>query len=320
MNWALKQQLVKDSGACWVLMGLANHAREDGTAAFPSIATLMEYTKLSDRTIQQKLKKLLEMGIIKLGNQKVAQALGFRADRCPTVYDLCLELGFGDIKPRGEKSSGRRSRGEIHDTTGRNLQQNGVKSTTSRGEESSGETYLEPSIKPSIEPPRVAPGADASAAGPVFGEVIPAEQIEPKRPRVDIPADMPGPKDHSAKTFRAWANYAMAYRHRYDAWPIWNARTAGQLSQLVDRVGHDLAPAVAAWYLRTNNQFYVTKGHPVSLMLTDCETLAVQCQTGRQVTATKARQTDRTQSNLSAVEEAKAMMRARREQAGGAAC
>ncbi|WP_414501519.1 hypothetical protein [Zymobacter sp. IVIA_12111.31 C1] len=173
-------------------------------------------------------------------------------------------------------------------------------------------------IEPINEP--VAPGADASAAGPVSGEIIPAEPIEPKRPRVDIPADMPGPKDQSAKTFRAWANYAMAYRHRYDAWPIWNARTAGQLSQLVDRVGHDLAPAVAAWYLRTNNQFYVTKGHPVSLMLTDCETLAVQCQTGRQVTATKARQTDRTQSNLSAVEEAKAMMRARREQAGGAAC
>ena len=67
MNWALKQQLVKDSGACWVLMGLANHAREDGTAAFPSIATLMEYTKLSDRTIQQKLKKLLDGAIGQLG-------------------------------------------------------------------------------------------------------------------------------------------------------------------------------------------------------------------------------------------------------------
>ena len=160
----------------------------------------------------------------------------------------------------------------------------------------------------------VAPEASATVAGHSSSKVI---TDEPKRPRVDIPDDMPGPKDQNAKTFRAWANYAMAYRHRYDAWPIWNARTAGQISQLVDRVGNDLAPAVSAWYLRTNNQFYVTKGHPVSLMLTDCETLAVQCQTGRQVTATKARQTDRAQSNLSAVEEAKAMMRARREQAGG---
>lgn len=166
--------------------------------------------------------------------------------------------------------------------------------------------------------PTVAPEANAPVAAQ--GELVTDDHAEQQRPRVDIPADMPGPKDQGAKTFRAWANYAMAYRRRYDAWPIWNARIAGQLSKLVDRVGNDLAPAVAAWYLRTSNQFYVTKGHPVSLMLADCETLAVQCQTGRQSTSTQARQADRTQSNLSAIEKAKALRRARAEQSGGAAC
>lgn len=151
----------------------------------------------------------------------------------------------------------------------------------------------------------VAPG-DKSPALPA--KVDP--DVERDEPRVAIPADMPGPKDTSAKTFKAWANYAVTYRQRYSVWPIWNARIAGQLSQLVDRVGADNAPAVAAYFLRMNNQYYVTKGHPVGLMLQDCETIATQMQTGQQMTATRARQMDGTQANMSAADEAKALLNA----------
>ncbi|GAB2798950.1 hypothetical protein GCM10027040_27400 [Halomonas shantousis] len=123
-----------------------------------------------------------------------------------------------------------------------------------------------------------------------------------------IPADLPGPKDPHAKTFKPWANYAVAYRQRYGVYPIWNQRTAGQLSQLVDRVGKELAPAVAVYYLRMNNQFYVAKGHGVGLLLQDCEGIATQMQTGSQMTATRARQMDSTQTNLGHIESAKALI------------
>ncbi|MBH8432042.1 phage replication protein, partial [Pseudomonas aeruginosa] len=75
-------------------------------------------------------------------------------------------------------------------------------------------------------------GEAAPAPG---GEFVGAEQ-EPG-PRCQIPADMPGPKDPSCKAYRTWANYAMAYRTRYTAWPVWNASVAGKLSKLIDRVG-----------------------------------------------------------------------------------
>ena len=44
------------SSACkFVLVGLANHAGPDGTAAFPSVATLVRYTGLSERTVRTRL-------------------------------------------------------------------------------------------------------------------------------------------------------------------------------------------------------------------------------------------------------------------------
>ena len=87
---------------------------------------------------------------------------------------------------------------------------------------------------------------------------------------------MPGPKDIEAKTFRAWANYAIAYRHHYDARPIWNARTAGQMAQLVDRAGHDLAPFRGSMVPAHEQSVPRCQRPPRQPVLSDCETLAVQ--------------------------------------------
>ena len=40
------------SASKFVLVGLANHATPDGTGAFPSVATLVRYTGLSERTVR----------------------------------------------------------------------------------------------------------------------------------------------------------------------------------------------------------------------------------------------------------------------------
>jgi len=47
------------SSACkFVLVGLANHAGPDGTGAFPSVATLVRYTGLAERTVRTCLDRL----------------------------------------------------------------------------------------------------------------------------------------------------------------------------------------------------------------------------------------------------------------------
>ncbi|WP_170938543.1 helix-turn-helix domain-containing protein [Halomonas campaniensis] len=172
----------------------------------------------------------------------------------------------------------------------------------------------------------VAPGASPDASE---GDYLSADEPEPTlnskaESSADllarIPADMPGTRDPNAKTFKAWANYAIAYRNRYRTWPVWNQKTAAQLGQLVDRVGAELAPKVAAFYLQMNQQFYLTKLHPVSLLLADCESIATQCTTGQQVTHAQSRQMDSTQTNLSNLEQAKAMLRERQAKREASSC
>ncbi|HEY6612726.1 MAG TPA: hypothetical protein VIZ86_16550 [Pseudomonas sp.] len=144
------------------------------------------------------------------------------------------------------------------------------------------------------------------------GEVLPPEAPElPEQPeqkgggpRHEIPADMPGPKDQGCKTFKAWANYAFAYRKRYAIWPAWNAQAGGNLGKLIDRIGADLAPKVAAFYVAVNDARLIRECHPLSLLLQGCDGYRTQYLTGRQINSTTARQAERKQANLSAGEEA----------------
>ncbi|MFO3675767.1 phage replication protein [Pseudomonas protegens] len=132
-------------------------------------------------------------------------------------------------------------------------------------------------------------------------------------PRVEIPTDMPGPKDQSCKTFKAWANYAMAYRKRYSTWPVWNAKVGGQLGQLVDRLGADVAHHVAAHYLKTSDAAVLRKCHSLNELLANAESYHTQWVTGQRVNGTTARQQERTEANLSAAEQAAQLVLARRQ-------
>ncbi|MGH8379281.1 phage replication protein [Pseudomonas sp.] len=132
-------------------------------------------------------------------------------------------------------------------------------------------------------------------------------------PRVEIPADMPGPKDQACKTFKIWANYAMAYRKRYSTWPVWNAKVGGQLGQLVDRLGADVAHHVAAHYLKTSDAAVLRKCHSLNELLVNAESYHTQWMTGQRVNGTTARQMERTEANLSAAEQAAQLVLAKRQ-------
>lgn len=170
----------------------------------------------------------------------------------------------------------------------------------------------------------VPPDDSSNGAQGVEGEYLPApvepvqaektghltELLEQMRQR--RPVDMPGPKNFvEARTADVWTAYAWRYKKVYKHYPLWNAQTGNQLSRLIDRVGAEAAPFVAATYLRLTNALYAKRHHPVDLLLKDCEAIYSQWQTNTTMTDAKARQIDQTQANTSTAEELEASIRAR---------
>lgn len=151
----------------------------------------------------------------------------------------------------------------------------------------------------------LAPEAIATDAGALEVELVDDEnqELSSDEPRVEIPPDMPGPKNQGAKTFKAWANYAITYQRRYNVWPVWNARVAGQMAQLVDRLGKSEAPKVAAFYLSTSDARVINEQHSVGLLLARAESLRTQWLTGRRMNSTTARQQERTAANYEAAKQ-----------------
>ena len=86
------------SSACkFVLVGPGNHAGPDGTGAFPSVATLIRYTGLSERTVRTCLDRLQAEGLISPCDPGIVAARIKRADRRPQGWDLNLSLARHDL-------------------------------------------------------------------------------------------------------------------------------------------------------------------------------------------------------------------------------
>lgn len=104
LSWALNLAPVpadtggKPNSACaFVLAGLANHANPDGTAAFPSVDTLVRYTRLSERTVRTALDRLEATGVITPCAPEIVAAHIRRADRRPQGWNLELSRVRGDL-------------------------------------------------------------------------------------------------------------------------------------------------------------------------------------------------------------------------------
>lgn len=173
MTWALAQQIVKEPTARHVLLCLANYVGPTGEGAFPAVATLAEDTGLSTRTVQNKLRELEAMQVIKRGNQDLVAAYIRRADQRPVCYDMDLSRGAPaaprvehfEGQSRGEPAAPRDERGASDDTTGCSSRRHGVNLTTSRGERAAPDPSL--NHQGTINKPKSArkrsPGFDAMA-------------------------------------------------------------------------------------------------------------------------------------------------------------
>lgn len=106
-----------------------------------------------------------------------------------------------------------------------------------------------------------------------------------------------------------WKAYADSYFNRYGAEPVRNAKVNGLIAQLVKRIGAEEAPHVAFYYVTINDSFLLRTLHDLGNLVAKCESIRTQWATGQQMNGTTARQIENTQSNVSAAEEAKRMMR-----------
>lgn len=110
------------------------------------------------------------------------------------------------------------------------------------------------------------------------------------------------------KSGETWERYAKAYKGRYGADPVRNAPVSSMLCKLVDKLGADKAPHVAAFYVEHNNPFYVGKRHPVNLLLNDAEGLHTQWVTGIKATTGEAKNAERRDDARAQIERVKNMM------------
>lgn len=123
---------------------------------------------------------------------------------------------------------------------------------------------------------------------PVQGRVaLNTPETRPKR--------APKPPKEPTATSETWDAYSSAYAQRYGSPPVRNAKVNGQLARLVEQLGADEAPPVAAFYLTHPAAIY--NFHPVGLLLRDCQALRTQWMRGSVVTPTAARRNEETAAN-----------------------
>lgn len=98
-----------------------------------------------------------------------------------------------------------------------------------------------------------------------------------------------------------WGAYAEAYLRRYGVPPVRNAKVNSSVKGLVQRLGATESPLVAEWFVDHPSGYYAQRGHDIGALLADCEKLRTEWATGRVVTQTQARQSDRSGTTRAAV-------------------
>lgn len=161
---AKKTKLSGDSTAKLLLICLADYANDAGMA-WPSVATMTEEVEKKERTIQNSLRKLERLGLIRVGDQRCTARLP-KGQR-PTVYEI-----LPGKRGKGKRESSARvhhvapvqptapvettgDTGAIHDTPPvQHIAPEGCSTATKRGAAHCTQTVIEPPKEPSRESTR----------------------------------------------------------------------------------------------------------------------------------------------------------------------
>lgn len=103
---------------------------------------------------------------------------------------------------------------------------------------------------------------------------------QPKSPKAQKPP----------KTRAIWEVFSQAKFNRYGVEPLNNVKSRSILSKLIDYVGEDVAIDLVRFYFQHPLSKYSTNGHPLSLLILDCDWLYTQMKNERPVTDTGVRE------------------------------
>lgn len=173
ITWALNIEGLVDATSRVIILGLASHAKKDGTAAWPSVKTLSEYAVCSERTVHRRLRDLEASGYIVRGDQQLVSHIP--SGRRPVVWDLPVGIAIWQAG-RGDNLSGVSPEAERGDT--------GVMAgVTPMADKSS----ITPNgVKPSIEPSSQidAPGSRDDVETVCSAVADHVAQITGRRPKI----------------------------------------------------------------------------------------------------------------------------------------
>lgn len=137
ITWVREHAPTENPAELCILYSLADRANDDGEGCWPSVATLAQESRCSQRTVQRHLRNLEDRGLIRKGDQRMVEK--YRADRRPVVWDLNLAARRSDAGCQSDTSL--QSRGD-------NSGANGVTNQASRGDTVVTQTINKPIIKP----------------------------------------------------------------------------------------------------------------------------------------------------------------------------
>ncbi len=111
-----------------------------------------------------------------------------------------------------------------------------------------------------------------------------------------------------SKTGPTWLEYKHAYEDRYRVSPVSNAKTNGQLAQVVNRLGSGNAPDIARFFVGHNDPVYVRSRHSINFLLRDCEGLHTQFVSGVRATTGEAKNAEQQDDATAQVKRVQAIL------------
>jgi hypothetical protein len=274
-----------------VLISLADQANDDGVC-WPAIGTISKRCCMSERAVRTAMDHLEAVGLL-------SRERRFNSSNVYSVTPAKFDAAAGGTKSKRK----------------------GAKPAPAAGAGGAADAGGAPA----------AVGGAPAAGGPARGAGLEVRPVPPNRHITIIePSDEPSVPALAAPLSKAeqetqlqeacrltWRAYCAAYRLRHGVDPVRNAKVNTNVRELVKRLGGSEAPKVAGWFVGVNEQYVVKRMHDLGVLLASAESYRTQWATGQQMTDTSARQTDQTQSNVSAADQAKALLRQGRARHAG---
>lgn len=281
------------TGAKMVLLALCDHANDEGVC-YPSQEGLAAKCSMSKRAVVTHLRWLEEHGLLRRERRQKTNV------RQSNLYHVCLDGFVAEAQPESANSA-------CANSACANSAPPKVQKTSSASADSAPSYKDEPSINRHIEPSEGGDGVNTAIAPPVVVDDL--ETGKRKTGQGDDGAIRSNPDNVAT-----WQAYARAYRERYGVVPASNVKTRSQIAQFVRYVGAQDAPALAAFYVRHNDAWFVKCRHDVGNLLKAYQQVATDFARGEQMTGQKARQMEGTQGNFDSMRAALAARKARSEE------